>query len=215
MLKYIAKSAQTKASAETEEKSEDSKPEILEPVGFRPVLQTTRTNLETDHKILGPVYERPKKQAPYDIRFIEDLVHGSKRFRYLKDQTVLRLIAKRRTYRYMKKFAVGRLKRKLENKFSIFNQMLTCDSNTGNLDDDLVNNIFSWSLQDFLARRNLKDFVWVDVLLRTDEACLHIYKFKQDLLQLDQLVEKIFTTLLANIEDEDFDMYSDVEKPIL
>ena len=208
MLKYIAKSAKTKASAETEieEKLEDSDSDILGSISLRNV---------TDHRILGHVQERPKKLATYDVQFTKDLVHESKRFRNLKDETVLRFVAKRRTYRYMKKFAVGRLKRKLENKFSIFNEMMTCDSNTGNLNDELVNNIFSWSLQDFLVRRDLKDFVWVDVLLRADKACIHIYKFKQDLLQLQQLVEKIFKTLLAYMESENFDLYSDVEKPIL
>lgn len=206
MLKYIIKTykqKETETETETELEVDDSESEIEETVTERAITKASRLSVGVN------------RNGIYDISLINDLVKGSKRFKNLNEAARLGFLAERGTYGYLKKFAIGCWKTILKNKFIIFQEMLKCDKGKDILNDEFANNIFSWTLKDFLARRNLSDFVWVDVLLRVDEESLHIYKFQQDLKQLLQYIEKIFDILFENNGDKKFNQFKEIEKSLL
>ncbi|XP_023306503.2 uncharacterized protein LOC111688247 [Lucilia cuprina] len=171
-------------------------------------------NVEQEHKIVAGVYERPSLKAPYDSHIVRDILAQSKRYQNLKPQVALQILGERRSFEYFKKFAISHLESNVKKQFRIFFKMIVCKENAFKPSDELAHSIFSWNWNDFLTRRRLKNFVWVDVLLRTEEKCLHIYKFQKDLEQLQVFVEKIFDGLFSNMGKEDIDIYQHIEKTI-
>ncbi|KAI8125604.1 hypothetical protein FF38_14357 [Lucilia cuprina] len=171
-------------------------------------------NVEQEHNIVAGVYERPSLKAPYDSHIVRDILAQSKRYQNLKPQAALQILGERRSFEYFKKFAISHLESNVKKQFRIFFKMIVCKENAFKPSDELAHSIFSWNWNDFLTRRRLKNFVWVDVLLRTEEKCLHIYKFQKDLEQLQVFVEKIFDGLFSNMGKEDIDIYQHIEKPI-
>ncbi|XP_065358434.1 uncharacterized protein LOC135952438 [Calliphora vicina] len=187
---------------------------ILGPTCKMPLYKAPDNENPEEYKIVAGVYERPHLKASYDFNISLDVLTQSKRYKSLKPLVIFQILGERRSYGFLKKFAILRLEANLKKQFCIFCKLIECKENKAKPSDELSHSIFSWNWNDFLTRRRLKNFVWVDVLLRTEENCLHIYKFQKDLEQLQLFVGKIFDGLFSNMGEEDLDIYQHIKKPI-
>ncbi|KAM7352153.1 uncharacterized protein ACRADG_004793 [Cochliomyia hominivorax] len=167
-----------------------------------------------DHNVVASIYERSSLKTLYDMVSIKQILTKSKRYKYFKPKFAFEILGDHRNFLYLKKIAISRLETNLKKQFNIIFKRIQCIDNKATPIDDLSHSIFSWKWNDFLLRRRLKNYVWVDVLLRIGDIILHTYKFKKDLEQLLFFVKKIFDGLFSNIGEENINIYQYIAIPV-
>lgn len=158
----------------------------------------------------------PDSKYQYDNQLLSERLRQSKRYSRLNPDAVFQILDERQrySYEYLKKFAVQRLNEKIGNKLDILQRIYKCEKYVKEPDEMLAHDVFSWSLKDFLKRRQLQDYVWIDVMQRISENCLTVYKFKQDIQQLQIFLRNIFDGVYGGLELKEVDLRESVVQPL-
>uniref|UniRef100_A0A1A9UTF0 Uncharacterized protein n=1 Tax=Glossina austeni TaxID=7395 RepID=A0A1A9UTF0_GLOAU len=167
------------------------------------------------HVILGPCSTRKRPKSDYDFDvFRQELREGSHLAR-LKIEWFFKLLNQRLRFGYLKFFAVERVEIIFRQQLNILKKTNKCNLNEKEPDEELTHGIFSWSLDKFVERRTLRNFVFIEVLKKFSENCLDNYKFRCDLQELLNLVKLVFDGLYSEMSDQSLDIQTYTEKPIL
>uniref|UniRef100_A0A1A9WL42 Uncharacterized protein n=1 Tax=Glossina brevipalpis TaxID=37001 RepID=A0A1A9WL42_9MUSC len=155
----------------------------------------------------------PKSDYDFDV-FRQELREGS-RLERLKMECFFKLLNQRLRFGYLKFFAVERVEIIFRQQLNILNKTNKCNTDEKEPDEELTHGIFSWSLDKFLHRRTLRNFIFIEVLKKFSEKCLDTYKFRYDLKELLGLVNLVFDGLYSDMSDQSIDIETHTEKPIL
>uniref|UniRef100_A0A1A9ZFI9 Uncharacterized protein n=1 Tax=Glossina pallidipes TaxID=7398 RepID=A0A1A9ZFI9_GLOPL len=167
------------------------------------------------HVVVGPCSPRRRPKSDYDFDvFRQELREGSHLYR-LKIEWFFKLLNQRLRFGYLKFFAVERVEIIFRQQLSILNKTNKCNLNEKEPDEELTHGIFSWSLDKFVERRTLRNFIFIEVLKKFSENCLDNYKFRCDLKELLELVKLVFDGLYSEMSDQSLDIETHTEKPIL
>lgn len=97
------------------------------------------------------------------------------------------------SYEYEKIFALRRLNATLKEQLKFLANIKHCQEYDLRKLEKISHNVFSWSREDFLARRQLDNCIWVDVLiLKSSLKCLEKQKAVADLKEVQKFVDLIF-----------------------
>lgn len=189
----------------------ESESEELGPSCLRPLYKGQSGD---EHLVVGPIYHRPQRKGEYDHLLYQDSLAQSERFKNLKPEVVFSLLGERRKYAYLKKFAIQRLQDNIREQLEILYNLNKCKNLYQEPEELQTHNVFSWFMEDFFKRRQLKAFIWLDILQRTSAECLNIFKFKQDIEQLQKFLQLIFEGLFSNMDEEEIDVYQHIVKAL-
>ncbi|XP_075148358.1 uncharacterized protein LOC142222197 [Haematobia irritans] len=94
---------------------------------------------------------------------------------------------------YIKRIAFEHLHKTLKDQLDFITNINHCQEYDLNEVETISHNIFSWSYEDFLERRQLENCVWADVVaIKSSQECLEKQKAKADMKELKRFIDLIF-----------------------
>uniref|UniRef100_W8C748 Uncharacterized protein n=1 Tax=Ceratitis capitata TaxID=7213 RepID=W8C748_CERCA len=90
-------------------------------------------------------------------------------------------------------YAIQKLANDVNNSLYMIYKVNQCKNKDFKLEDYDHFQVFSWTVDRFLARRHLKGIAWVDIFKKSlTEKCLDSFKFRYDIMELVRLLKPYF-----------------------
>ncbi|XP_073826615.1 uncharacterized protein [Musca autumnalis] len=143
-----------------------------------------------------------REKAHYDRQYYSTKGNKPPRFDNLNPKRIQELFDKRPSFAFVKDIALERLHQTISEQLEFLTNIDYCREYDLTEVEKISHNVFSWSKEDFLKRRQLENCIWVDVLLMESTlTCLEKQKTKADIKEIKDFIDLIFKS--ANNKDSD------------
>lgn len=155
-----------------------------------------------------------ERTAEYDHDYFRQFLNLDSTFRRLKIEKIPEFFIRRHTFDYLKYYMLQRVENLFYLQIELLQNMETCSNLTFSENTALVENLFSWGLDEFMQRRRFSNIIYIDVLKMESNDNITAFKFQCDLNQLAKYMSLIFDGAYSNMFDKAVDIFHEVESPI-